>query len=157
MKSSCLALLSICLAQLPSALGSPGPGALGEAQEPQWHRHSTKYGHRCVVPANDDGTDDSPAIIEAFKKCRNNSVIVFKNTTYNIERAIAVKDLHNVKVDIKGTLLVRSYLTSCYIFLADWSSGARTFSTGSPTPSPSAPGSTRSRTLRPHTRIRRLP
>ncbi|TQN66566.1 Alpha-L-rhamnosidase rgxB, partial [Colletotrichum shisoi] len=42
---------------------------------------------KCVVPANDDGTDDAPAILKAFEECKSNECkskghIVFENTTY---------------------------------------------------------------------------
>ncbi|KAH8429383.1 uncharacterized protein LDX57_007047 [Aspergillus melleus] len=63
-----------------------------------------EYVRTCVIPANGDGSDDSPGIIQAFKKCQKDGVIVFKNTTYNINTAMEFKDLNNVKVDIKGTL-----------------------------------------------------
>ncbi|EEY20545.1 polygalacturonase [Verticillium alfalfae VaMs.102] len=45
------------------------------------------------------------AIIQGFEKCRENSVIVFQNTTYNIEKAMSFKHLDNVRIEIKGTLL----------------------------------------------------
>lgn len=106
MKSSYLNFIVSCLGHLPAAVALSAYGSDIDAWEPKWQRHGVKYGRRCVVPANNDGTDDSPAIIEAFTKCHKNAVVVFQNTTYNIEQAMAFKDLHNVKVDIKGTLLV---------------------------------------------------
>lgn len=66
-----------------------------------------EYEKRCVVAANNDGTDDSPAIIKAFTECQKNGHIVFENTTYNIEKVMSFKDLDHVKVDIRGTLIVR--------------------------------------------------
>ncbi|KAL2108845.1 hypothetical protein VUR80DRAFT_3318 [Thermomyces stellatus] len=64
-----------------------------------------EYEKRCVVAANNDGTDDSPAIIKAFTECQKNGHIVFENTTYNIEKVMSFKDLDHVKVDIRGTLI----------------------------------------------------
>lgn len=60
---------------------------------------------RCVIPAKNDGTDDSPAILAAFRDCKRDSEIVFQNTTYNIARVMRVTDLENVKVEVHGTLL----------------------------------------------------
>lgn len=60
---------------------------------------------RCVIPANNDGTDDSPAIIAAFSKCSRDSEIIFQNTTYNIAKVMNLTNLENVKIEIHGTLL----------------------------------------------------
>lgn len=60
---------------------------------------------RCVIPANNNGTDDSPAIIAAFSECRRDSEIIFKNTTYNIAQVMNITDLDNVKIEVHGTLL----------------------------------------------------
>lgn len=60
---------------------------------------------RCVIPAKNDGTDDSPAILAAFSECRQNSEIIFQNTTYNIAQVMNLTGLNNVKIEIHGTLL----------------------------------------------------
>ncbi|KAL3495803.1 pectin lyase fold/virulence factor [Aspergillus germanicus] len=58
----------------------------------------------CTIPANEDGTDDAPAIIKAFKRCKKDSNIIFQNTTYNIGTAMNLKGLDNVRIDIQGNL-----------------------------------------------------
>ncbi|EQB49243.1 hypothetical protein CGLO_11445 [Colletotrichum gloeosporioides Cg-14] len=60
---------------------------------------------QCVVPANGDGSDDTPAILAAFDKCKTDGHIVFENVTYHIGQVMKTTDLNNVKIDIKGTLL----------------------------------------------------
>ncbi|KAJ4986750.1 exo-rhamnogalacturonase b [Stagonosporopsis vannaccii] len=67
-------------------------------------RHRTVL-RRCVVPANNNGTDDSPAILAAFRTCKQDSRIIFQNTTYHIGQVMKVTDLDNVKIEIHGTLL----------------------------------------------------
>ncbi|KAF6833805.1 exo-rhamnogalacturonase b [Colletotrichum musicola] len=63
---------------------------------------------KCVIPANGDGSDDSPAILEAFDKCKSNGHIVFENTTYYVGKVMNTTELDDVKIDIKGTLLNQS-------------------------------------------------
>lgn len=63
--------------------------------------------YTCTVEANNDGSDDSPAILAAFKECRTNRRIVFSNTTYNIEKMMTTTDLENTQIEIHGTLVVR--------------------------------------------------
>ncbi|KAJ0383892.1 hypothetical protein COL922a_009521 [Colletotrichum nupharicola] len=60
---------------------------------------------QCVVPANGDGSDDTPIILAAFDKCKTDGHIVFENVTYHIGQVMKTTDLNNVKIDIKGTLL----------------------------------------------------
>lgn len=60
---------------------------------------------RCVVPAKNDGTDDSPAILAAFRDCKRDSEILFQNTTYNIAQVMNVTGLENVKIELHGTML----------------------------------------------------
>lgn len=60
---------------------------------------------RCVVPAKNDDTDDSPAILAAFRDCKRDSDIVFQNTTYNIAQVMNVTGLENVKIELHGTML----------------------------------------------------
>ena len=63
--------------------------------------------HTCVIPASKDGSDDSPAIREAFAKCGNNGKVVFqKDTTYSIQTVLQLHNLKNVQVDMLGTLEV---------------------------------------------------
>lgn len=60
----------------------------------------------CIVPANNDGTDDTEGILEAFTKCRSHGRIVFRNTTYYINQVMNTTDLVETDIDIHGTLLV---------------------------------------------------
>ncbi|KAK1499281.1 polygalacturonase [Colletotrichum cuscutae] len=60
---------------------------------------------RCVVPVNGNGSDDTPAILAAFDKCKTDGHIIFENVTYHIGQVMKTVDLNNVKIDIKGTLL----------------------------------------------------
>lgn len=61
----------------------------------------------CEVRANNDGTDDSVAIHEAFKDCGQGGTVLFSNTTYHVERALETMGLDDCRVELKGTLLVR--------------------------------------------------
>lgn len=67
---------------------------------------SPRQSTRCVVPANGDGSDDGPAIIQAFQDCASDAVIEFSNTTYNVGTVMNTTGLSNVEIDIQGTLLV---------------------------------------------------
>ncbi|KAL4902341.1 hypothetical protein BDW74DRAFT_180844 [Aspergillus multicolor] len=58
----------------------------------------------CTIPASPNNTDDSPAILSAFKTCKKDSIILFQNTTYTIGTALNLTGLENVRIDIKGTL-----------------------------------------------------
>ncbi|KAK2769630.1 exo-rhamnogalacturonase b [Colletotrichum kahawae] len=60
---------------------------------------------QCVVPANGDGSDDTPAILVAFDECKTDGHITFENVTYHIGQVMKTTELNNVKIDIKGTLL----------------------------------------------------
>lgn len=91
---------------------------------------------QCVVPANGDGSDDTPAILAVFDKCKTDGHIVFENVTYHIGQIMNTTDLNNVKIDIKGTLLVSdvqsaSCSITCAAYVIDSGfSGARTRLTG---------------------------
>ncbi|KAH7397218.1 polygalacturonase [Pyrenochaeta sp. MPI-SDFR-AT-0127] len=60
---------------------------------------------RCIVPASNNGSDDSPAILQTFSKCRKDSVIIFQDTTYNIGKVMKITNLDNVRIEIHGRLL----------------------------------------------------
>lgn len=61
----------------------------------------------CVIPAAGDGTDDAPAIRQAFQDCGQDALVVFQeNTVYDIQTVLQLHNLSNVQVDLKGTLLV---------------------------------------------------
>ena len=59
----------------------------------------------CVVKAcNDPSGDDAPAIIKAFKDCREDSHIIFKDTDYYIASVMNTTGMRNVDVEVRGTL-----------------------------------------------------
>lgn len=60
----------------------------------------------CVIPANGDGSDDAPAILDAFHQCRSKGRIIFSNTTYHINSVMKTTALNDTEVQIHGTLLV---------------------------------------------------
>lgn len=66
----------------------------------------------CQVGASGDPSiDDAPTILEAFERCRKSSRIVFAaDTTYHINSVMEVRDLQDVEIDFRGTLLVSSSL-----------------------------------------------
>ena len=64
----------------------------------------------CEVPANEDGSDDTPAILSAFEECGNGGNIIFLDTTYNVGTIMNTTGLSDVTIDIYGTLLVSSSL-----------------------------------------------
>jgi hypothetical protein len=68
--------------------------------------HMERKGSKCILTPGGAGVDDSPAILDAFRKCGHNGHIIFQNTTYHIERVMNTTGLVNCVVDIKGTLLV---------------------------------------------------
>lgn len=68
--------------------------------------------YTCTVPANNNGTDDSPAILAAFKECRKGRRIVFSNTTYHVNQMMTNSDLEDTQIEIHGTLLVESPTSS---------------------------------------------
>lgn len=87
----------------------------------------------CIIPAHEDGTDDTPAIIEAFKTCKKHGHIVFQNKTYHIDQYMRTTGLVETQIDIHGTLLVRPLLLLWKCVLSDHSgliSGVTTPSTG---------------------------
>ncbi|KAK6538620.1 hypothetical protein TWF694_010198 [Orbilia ellipsospora] len=58
----------------------------------------------CIVAANNSGSDDTPAILDAFGKCSRNAKIVFQNTTYNVNQVMNTTNLYNCEIEIHGTL-----------------------------------------------------
>ncbi|KAL9071900.1 MAG: hypothetical protein Q9157_005306 [Trypethelium eluteriae] len=60
----------------------------------------------CVIPAAGDGSDDSPAIIQAFQDCGKGGQITFSaNTTYYVQTVLQLHNLSNVQIDFLGTIL----------------------------------------------------
>ncbi|OQE90328.1 hypothetical protein PENNAL_c0012G08201 [Penicillium nalgiovense] len=60
----------------------------------------------CVIKSGGTNvTDDSPAILKAFRDCGQNGRIVFEPTTYYVNSAMNISCLDNVDINIRGTLL----------------------------------------------------
>ena len=60
----------------------------------------------CVIPAVGDGSDDSPAILQAFQACGQDGQITFAaNTIYNVQTVLQLHNLSNVQIDLLGTIL----------------------------------------------------
>ncbi|KZL88333.1 exo-rhamnogalacturonase b, partial [Colletotrichum incanum] len=60
----------------------------------------------CIVKASGTNvTDDTPAILNAFKKCDRRGKIVFEPTTYYVNSALNITWLDDVEIDLQGTLL----------------------------------------------------
>lgn len=97
------ASLALSLAHITCVSGQADVDDIPAAKKPD----GQEYEKKCTIAANDDGSDDSAAIIDAFTECQRDGHIVFENTTYNIEKAMSFKSLDHVKIDIKGTLRVR--------------------------------------------------
>jgi hypothetical protein len=69
---------------------SPGPGP----------------SRNCVIHAAGDGSDDSPAIRQAFFECGKNGHITFQEgVVYNVQTTLELTNLSNVQVDLLGTIL----------------------------------------------------
>ncbi|CAK4032292.1 glycoside hydrolase family 28 [Lecanosticta acicola] len=61
---------------------------------------------KCVVPAGGDPKgDDAPAILAAFKECREDGHIVLSNTTYYISTIMNTTGLRDVDLELRGTML----------------------------------------------------
>ncbi|KAH2841251.1 hypothetical protein KXW08_008316 [Aspergillus fumigatus] len=69
---------------------------------------TTGQSHRrtCVVKAGgSESVDDTPAILNAFRRCGKEGRIVFQNTTYHVNSVMNTSGLHNCDIDLYGTLL----------------------------------------------------
>jgi hypothetical protein len=63
-------------------------------------------GENCVVRSKSDGGDDTPALLDAFKRCGQDGTIALPDQTYHINQVMNTTELKNCKIDLKGTLLV---------------------------------------------------
>ncbi|KAJ3730589.1 pectin lyase-like protein [Lentinula raphanica] len=70
-----------------------------------------RAGLTCTVSASTNGTDDAPAITEAFQMCGSNSVILLHDPVYHIESVMNTTGLSNVTIDLTGTMLWGTNLT----------------------------------------------
>ncbi|KAL2830996.1 pectin lyase fold/virulence factor [Aspergillus pseudoustus] len=60
----------------------------------------------CVIPASGSNTtDDTPAIIHAFKRCGHRGKVIFKPTTYHVNSVMDIRWLEDVEIDLRGNLL----------------------------------------------------
>ncbi|KAK3944195.1 glycoside hydrolase family 28 protein [Diplogelasinospora grovesii] len=63
--------------------------------------------------------DDTPQILSAFKQCRQDSTIIFREGVYNIRQVMNTTDLSNVSIEIHGTFVwsadnIQYWLRSSY-------------------------------------------
>ncbi|PMD45405.1 glycoside hydrolase family 28 protein [Hyaloscypha variabilis F] len=65
----------------------------------------------CTVKPNLNGSDDTPAILQAFDSCSKNGHIVFINETYHVDTVMNTTGLENVDIDLYGTLLWSTNIT----------------------------------------------
>ncbi|THU85497.1 polygalacturonase [Dendrothele bispora CBS 962.96] len=70
-----------------------------------------RQGSSCVVHASEDGSDDAPAILEAFDACGSDGQILLQDPLYHIESVMDTTGLNNVIVDITGTMLWGTNIT----------------------------------------------
>lgn len=70
----------------------------------------------CHVEPTENGGDSAPAILSAFEQCGRNGKIIFSNTTYRIDSIMTTVGLHNVEIDVRGTL---SWSTDIQYWLAN--------------------------------------
>ncbi|KAH8664195.1 galacturan 1,4-alpha-galacturonidase B [Xylariales sp. PMI_506] len=76
------------------------PSSLSNAPGAQLKRHV------CTVPASGtNATDDAPAIVKAFTDCGHHGKVVFENTTYYVNSVMNISWLHDVEIDLYGTLV----------------------------------------------------
>ncbi|CAJ0552438.1 Ff.00g064170.m01.CDS01 [Fusarium sp. VM40] len=97
-----IAFLLVGLSGLPICLAQ-----VDESRLPSFEDNSSSLWKRaqCVIPAKNTGDDDSPAILEAFRKCGKSGRIIFTNTTYHIGKVMKTIGLRDTEIQIRGTLL----------------------------------------------------
>ncbi|KIK64270.1 glycoside hydrolase family 28 protein [Collybiopsis luxurians FD-317 M1] len=70
-----------------------------------------KEGTICTVRSSINGSDDAPAILQAFQMCGTNGVIQLHDPLYHIETVMNTTGLSNVQIDLNGTMLWGTNLT----------------------------------------------
>ncbi|KAF5360218.1 hypothetical protein D9757_011400 [Collybiopsis confluens] len=70
-----------------------------------------KEGSTCTVRASTDGSDDAPAILEAFRTCGRNGMIELHDPLYNIDTVMETVGLSNVHIDLTGRMLWSTNIT----------------------------------------------
>ncbi|KAJ4490685.1 polygalacturonase [Lentinula aciculospora] len=70
-----------------------------------------RTGKTCTVSASINGSDDAPAILEAFRLCGTNGLIQLHEPLYHIESVMSTTGLSNVEIDLMGTMLWGTNLT----------------------------------------------
>jgi galacturan 1,4-alpha-galacturonidase len=60
----------------------------------------------CVLRARDDAGDDTPALLDVFKRCGRDGTISLPDPVYHINRIMNTTNLKNCQIDLKGKLLV---------------------------------------------------
>ncbi|EIN08863.1 pectin lyase-like protein [Punctularia strigosozonata HHB-11173 SS5] len=83
----------------------------------------------CVVPHNENGTDDSPAILEAFTTCAEDSVITFQQKNYSAYTPMSWVNLKNVTINLQGNLLLPKNITAVQIAINETNNQPSTYAT----------------------------
>jgi hypothetical protein len=63
----------------------------------------------CVVTPSLNGTDDAPAILNAFSECGHGGHIILTNGTFHINTIMNTTGLRDYDIDIHGYMLVSRY------------------------------------------------
>uniref|UniRef100_A0A0W0G391 galacturonan 1,4-alpha-galacturonidase n=1 Tax=Moniliophthora roreri TaxID=221103 RepID=A0A0W0G391_MONRR len=65
----------------------------------------------CTVERNDDGSDDSQHILDAFEACKTDGTITFQQANYSAFTPISLTGLKNVTIHLNGNLNLPSNMT----------------------------------------------
>ncbi|KAL0571248.1 hypothetical protein V5O48_010718 [Marasmius crinis-equi] len=65
----------------------------------------------CMVASNDNGTDDSAHILQAFDACKENSIIHFEQKNYSAFTPVSLVGLKNVTIHLLGNLNLPKNIT----------------------------------------------
>lgn len=68
-----------------------------------------------MVPAKNNGSDDTSAILDAFEKCGHGGRIIFQNITYYVDQVMNTTGLSDCQIYIYGTLLVSTAEEAAHI------------------------------------------
>ncbi|KAJ8502997.1 hypothetical protein ONZ45_g11243 [Pleurotus djamor] len=71
----------------------------------------TVHAAECTVAHSDDGSDDSPMILQAFQECAIDSTITFQRANYSAHTPVSLTGLRNVTVFLNGNLNLPSNMT----------------------------------------------
>ena len=67
-------------------------------------RRATAKSKKCTVKSGDPSGDDTASILAAFRDCKEDGHILFKNTTYHVGKVMTTTGLKNVDIELQGTM-----------------------------------------------------